>query len=81
MKRRFGNVGENDKPKPLIDITKGCCDMCIHEQVDIQPTKYTLNIGGKTINFCKDHLKAFLKIANNEIPQLLNKGVIDNENL
>ena len=55
-----------------INITKDCCDMCI-EKHKINKSKYTLNIGHKEVDFCKDCLKDFQDIVNREIPILLKR--------
>lgn len=56
-----------------INITKGCCDMCISKH-KIKSSKYRLNIGHKEIGFCKDCLKDFQDIVNREIPILLKRS-------
>ena len=46
--------------------------MCI-EKHKINKSKYTLNIGHKEVDFCKDCLRDFQDIVNKEIPILLKK--------
>lgn len=63
--KHFKNIDDNK----LIDLTKGTCDCCMENKNswDWKPTKYTIDINNKKLEFCEDCLLEFYNSLSSEV--------------